>query len=135
MRVLCVTPMYPELNEPSFGSFVASLNRGLNTHTQCEIDVLRRVDGARGLGSYVSMTARGIRKSITDRNYDIVHGHYIGAAAGVAWTMAQILRTPLVLTAHGSDVESAQAPATRFIQKQLYAQCAGLHFVSEPLKQ
>ncbi len=125
--------MYPEINEPSFGSFVASLNRGLNTHTQCEIDVLRRVDGARGLGSYVSMTARGIRKSITQRNYDIVHGHYIGAAAGVAWTMSQVLRAPLILTAHGSDVESAQAPATRFIQKQLYAQCAGLHFVSEPL--
>ena len=127
--------MYPELNEPSFGSFVASLNRGLNTFTPCEVDVLRRVDGARGLGSYVSMTARGVRKSLTERNYDLVHGHYIGVVAGVAWTLAQILRAPLVLTAHGSDVEAAQAPAARFIQKQLFAQCSGLHFVSEPLRQ
>jgi glycosyltransferase involved in cell wall biosynthesis len=126
--------MYPELNEPSFGSFVASLNHGINTHTQCEVDVLRRTDGARGLGSYVSMTARGIRKSMTERNYDLVHGHYVGVAAGVAWTMAQILRTPLILTAHGSDVESAQAPPTRFIHQQLYGRCSGLHFVSEPLR-
>jgi glycosyltransferase involved in cell wall biosynthesis len=134
LRVLCVTGMYPELKDPAFGSFVASLNRGLEKFTDCTVDVLRREDGARGMGSYLGMTARGIRRSVGERNYDLVHGHYIGVASGVAWTMAQFLRVPLVLTAHGSDVESAQAPAARLIQKQLYRQCSGLHFVSEPLR-
>lgn len=126
--------MYPELDNPSFGSFVAALNKGLRDYTGCEVDVLRREDGARGMGSYVGMTARGIKHSFAKRDYDFVHGHYVGAAAGVAWTVSQLLRAPLVLTAHGSDVEAAKAPATRLIQRQLYQRCAGLHFVSEPLR-
>lgn len=126
--------MYPELKDPAFGSFVASLNQGLEQFTDCSVDVLRREDGARGIGSYVGMTARGILSGIRGRRYDLVHGHYIGVASGVAWTMAQVLRVPLVLTAHGSEVESAQAPSARLIQKQVYRQCAGLHFVSEPLR-
>jgi len=126
--------MYPELKDPGFGSFVATLNQGLREFTGCRVDVVRREDGARGLGSYLGMTARGVVKSIRERDYDLVHGHYIGVASGVAWTMAQLLRVPLILTAHGSDVESAQAPATRLIQKQVYRQCGGLHFVSESLR-
>ena len=127
--------MYPELREPSFGSFVASLNRGLSKHTNCDIDVLRRRDGARGLSSYITMTADGLYKGISDRNYDLVHGHYIGVAAGVAWAVSKLLRVPLILTAHGSDVEAANEPAARFLQQRLYAQCGGLHFVSESLRE
>src|SRR5688572_18792686 len=129
MRILCVTPMYPEPDNPAFGSFVARLNDALEAHTDCEVEVLRRPAGRRGAWSYAELSAGALTRVLRGGPYDLVHGHYAGVAAGVALAAAELLRRPLVITAHGSDIESATKPLPRRLLRLLFDQCAGVHFV------
>ena len=106
-RILCVTPMYPEPENPAFGWFVEQLNRALERYAGIEVDVVRRPAGQRGLPSYAQLLRQGITRMRSGTRYDLVVGHYLAASAGVALALARLYRTPLVLTAHGSDVAAA----------------------------
>lgn len=132
MRIVCVTPMYPEAKNPAFGVFVKALNdqlQGLG-HT---IEVLRRGDGKRGAVSYVRLLAASFRHAAKRPRPDIIHGHYLGPATIIASLLGFITRRPVVLTAHGSDIEAAQHCLVHAAWRVLLGCCSGLHVVSHAL--
>ena len=133
MRVLCVTPMYPETGNPAFGCFVQALNEALADEGH-EVTVVRRADGGRGLGSYGGLAAAAIDLGLRGPAPDVVHGHYLGPAAALAVAVGRLRRRPVVLTAHGSDVEGGASRTRRALLRALLAGCDGLHLVSRPLE-
>ncbi len=135
MRVLCVTPMYPEPTNPAFGSFVAHLNRGLERHADVQVDVIRRRAGRRGVMSYVGLMTAAARSLRHGARHDLVVGHYLGPSAGIALILSRITRLPLILTAHGSDIEVARWSGPRVLIQQLVRRANGLHLVSRDLEE
>jgi glycosyltransferase involved in cell wall biosynthesis len=133
LRVLCVTPMYPEVHNPAFGCFVQALNQALERQG-LTVDVVRRGDGKRGVLSYVGLLWRALARGLRGPTPDVVHGHYLGPAAAIAVLVARLRGRPVVLTAHGSDVESAQSPPLRDAMALLLRSCDGLHLVSRALE-
>jgi len=136
LRLLCVTPMYPEPTAPSFGGFVKGLNQALRAsgeerRDQIDIDLLARRPGWRGARSYADLLARGLARR--PGRYDLIWGHYLGAGAAVAVALASAGQRPVMVTAHGSDVESASGVLARTSLRALLGRCDGLHLVSEAL--
>jgi glycosyltransferase involved in cell wall biosynthesis len=102
VRILLVSQMYPGADAPDLGSFVATLERELEArgHELARAVIDRR--GGRGrhgrLALDVLRTARRFRP-------DVVYAHFLvpaGLLGGIAG------RSPLVVTAHGQDVENAR---------------------------
>jgi glycosyltransferase involved in cell wall biosynthesis len=112
--------MYPGADAPDLGSFVATLERELDArgHELARAVVDRR--GGRGrharLALDVVQTARRFRP-------DVVYAHFLvpaGLLGGIAG------RAPLVVTAHGQDVENARRnravrAATRLTVRRAHA--------------
>src|SRR5262245_23470033 len=105
MRILLVSQMYPGPSAPELGTFVATLEHELERrgHT-LERAVVQRRGGRRRhmeLLRDVATTARRFRP-------DVVYAHFL-VPAGL-WAVLGG-RAPVVLTAHGQDVENASAGA------------------------
>ena len=102
MRILLVSQMYPGPATPSLGSFVATLERELEArgHDLARAVVDRSGGHARHarLGIDVLRTARRFRP-------DVVYAHFL-VPAGLLAALGG--RAPLVVTAHGQDVENAR---------------------------
>lgn len=106
MRILLVSQMYPGPNDPDLGVFVANLERELAAqgHTLERAVVDRRAGGKRrhlGLALDSLRAARRFRP-------DVVYAHFLAPAGLIA---ALTSRAPLVVTAHGQDVENARTNA------------------------
>lgn len=103
MRILLVSQMYPGRSAPDLGPFVATLERELAArgHELARAVVDRRGGRTRHLtlARDVALTARRFRP-------DVVYAHFL-VPAGLLATLAG--RAPVVLTAHGRDVENALA--------------------------
>jgi glycosyltransferase involved in cell wall biosynthesis len=103
VRVLLVSQMYPGPSAPDLGPFVAALERELvaRGHELERAVVDRRGGRLRHLGLLrdVASTARRFGP-------DVVYAHFL-APAGLWATLAG--RAPVVLTAHGQDVENARS--------------------------
>jgi glycosyltransferase involved in cell wall biosynthesis len=102
MRILLVSQMYPGADDPSLGSFVATLERELEARGH---DLARAVVDRRGgysrhvrLAVDVLQTARRFRP-------DVVYAHFLVPAGFLAAVGGS---APLVVTAHGQDVENAR---------------------------
>ncbi len=102
MRILLVSQMYPGPGAPALGSFVATLERALEERGHELARAVVDRPGGRGrharLAADVLLTARRFRP-------DVVYAHFLvpaGLLAGLAG------RAPLVVTAHGQDVENAR---------------------------
>jgi glycosyltransferase involved in cell wall biosynthesis len=113
VRILLVSQMYPGPDAPDLGPFVAALERELvaRGHELERAVVDRRGGRTRHLGLLrdVARTARGFRP-------DVVYAHFL-VPAGLWAVLAG--RAPVVVTAHGQDVENARRSvavrrATRF---------------------
>lgn len=109
MRVLVVTNMYPSETHPVFGAFVARQVKSLR-RAGVDVDVVVNEQKSIGpivnLAKYVSLAGRAARVG-AGGSYDLVHAHYLYPTAIIgAWT-ARRARAPLVLTAHGNDVDNA----------------------------
>ncbi len=102
MRILLVSQMYPGPDAPDLGVFVAGLERELEArgHT-----VARAVVDGRGGRHRHLLLARDV--IVTARRFrpDVVYAHFL-VPAGLWATLAG--RAPVVLTAHGQDVENAR---------------------------
>jgi glycosyltransferase involved in cell wall biosynthesis len=130
VRILLVTQMYPGPNDPGFGTFVADLERALVERGH-EIElaaVTRRAGGRRRhleLGRDTLRSARRFRP-------DVVYAHFL-VPAGL-WA-ALLGRAPLVVTAHGQDVENARMHATvRAATRFVVRRAAAVVAVSEWLR-
>ena len=106
MRILLVSQMYPGPADPDLGAFVADLERELASRGH-EIEravVSRRAGGWRrhvALARDTFHVARRFRP-------DVVYAHFLAPAGLFA---AVLTRAPLVVTAHGQDVENARTNA------------------------
>jgi glycosyltransferase involved in cell wall biosynthesis len=101
LRILLVSQMYPGPSAPDLGTFVADLEHGLESrgHQLARAVVDRRGGRTRhlALARDVASTARRFRP-------DVVYAHFL-VPAGLLAVLAG--RAPVVLTAHGQDVENA----------------------------
>lgn len=94
--------MYPGAGAPDLGSFVATLERELETRGH---EFARAVVDRRGShGRHARLTFDTIR---TRRRFrpDVVYAHFLVPAGLIASITG---RAPLVVTAHGQDVENAR---------------------------
>jgi glycosyltransferase involved in cell wall biosynthesis len=97
VRILFVTNMYPSPERPGYGAFVWQQAEQLQ-HLGHDVDVVD-IPGFRSKIHYLKGAVDVVRKT-RQTAYDIVHAHY-GLAAFPAWFR---LRSPLIITLHGSDV-------------------------------
>jgi teichuronic acid biosynthesis glycosyltransferase TuaC len=97
MKVLVITAIWPNADNPAFGSFVRSqvlcLERaGLDVEVLVLNGRYRKLIYPRGVFQ--------LRKRIADGSIDLVHAHYglVGMVARIQW------KVPVVVTYHGDDV-------------------------------
>jgi glycosyltransferase involved in cell wall biosynthesis len=110
LRVLMLTNMYPSAAKPGYGSFVQRQQRDLERDHAVSIRLVatsRRGGGALANAvKYAELLGRTIAETIRG-DYDLVHAHYLLPVAA----FAAIRRKPLVITAHGTDIDSGTRPA------------------------
>jgi len=120
MRILLVSQMYPGADAPSLGSFVATLERELEARGHEFARAVVDRPGGHGrharLAFDVLQTARQFRP-------DVVYAHFLVPAGLLAAVGG---RAPLVVTAHGQDVENARQngavrAATRLTVKRAHS--------------
>jgi glycosyltransferase involved in cell wall biosynthesis len=110
--------MYPGPDDPDLGVFVANLERELAARGhELERAVVDRRKG--GKGRHVSLARDTVRAARRFRP-DVVYAHFLVPAGLIA---AVASRAPLVVTAHGQDVENARErpavrAATRFVVRR-----------------
>jgi glycosyltransferase involved in cell wall biosynthesis len=103
-RLLVVTSLYPTLDRPEAGAFVARRVQALRDRG-VDVQVIaaktyRHGGFRRHLGMlWSALTARG--------RFDGVEGHVLLPASLIAWFVARSRRVPVVVYAHGSDVAVA----------------------------
>jgi glycosyltransferase involved in cell wall biosynthesis len=96
LKVLLVTNMYPDRENPGRGTFVMEQVEALR-HGGVGVDVLY-VPGHRSKATYLTAAADVFART-RHGAYDVVHAHY--GLSGVPALFRH--RTPLVVTLHGSD--------------------------------
>ncbi|MBT8206922.1 MAG: glycosyltransferase [Acidimicrobiia bacterium] len=107
MRVLVLTNMLPSPDHPHFGIFVArriASYRSLGV----EVDVVANTDRTKGtarvIAKYVRLLVGAVAVSVR-RRPNIIEAHYLYPTAIVAAVVGLLARRPIVLVAHGSDVD------------------------------
>ncbi len=105
MRILLVSQMYPSAGSPALGSFVATLEQALVDRDHVVARAVVDRPGGRSRHARLAADVLG-----TARNFrpDVVYAHFL-VPAGMLGALAG--RAPLVVTAHGQDVENARANA------------------------
>jgi glycosyltransferase involved in cell wall biosynthesis len=104
MRILLVSQMYPGDADPDLGAFVADLERELVARGH---DLDRAVVSRRAGGRWRHVVlARDTFRAARRFRPDVVYAHFLAPAGFFA---ALATRAPLVVTAHGQDVENAKA--------------------------
>lgn len=105
MRILLVSQMYPGAADPDLGAFVADLEHELVARGhEIERAVVSRRAG--GWWRHIALA----RDTFRARRFraDVVYAHFLAPAGFFA---AVLTRAPLVVTAHGQDVENARSNA------------------------
>jgi teichuronic acid biosynthesis glycosyltransferase TuaC len=111
LRVLVVTNMYPTVEHPAFGTFVAEQVASLRARGVA-IDVLF-VNPRRGKRHYVGAPWE-LRRQLEAAPYDLIHAHYVFCGL-IAATQR---RLPVVLTHHGIEVLAGwTAPLSRWASR------------------
>jgi glycosyltransferase involved in cell wall biosynthesis len=102
VRILLVSQMYPGPDAPYLGSFVATLERELEARGH---ELARAVVDRRGGRNRHARLAIDVLQTARRFRPDVVYAHFLvpaGLLGGIAG------RGPLVVTAHGQDVENAR---------------------------
>jgi glycosyltransferase involved in cell wall biosynthesis len=127
LRILLVSQMYPSPDDLDLGSFVADLERALRArgHELALSAVTRRAGGPGRHLALARDTARAARRF----RPDVVYAHFL-VPAGL-WA-ALFGGAPLVVTAHGQDVENARTrSAVRAATRIVVRRAAGVIAVSD----
>ena len=96
LRILAVTNMYPTVEDPAFGSFVASQMRSLESAgVSVTVDFL---NGRQSNWEYLRAIHR-IRQQAGRGGFDVVHAHY-----GLTGFIAAFQSLPLVVSFCGDDL-------------------------------
>jgi glycosyltransferase involved in cell wall biosynthesis len=105
VRILLVSQMYPGPSAPDLGTFVADLEQALAARGH---DLARAVVDRRGGRRRHLALARDVFTTARRFRPDVVYAHFLVPAGLFA---AVETRAPLVVTAHGQDVENARSRA------------------------
>jgi glycosyltransferase involved in cell wall biosynthesis len=111
MRVLVVAAAYPSREHPSYGIYV---RRGADALEGTGIQVERAVLHTRTRGrartplKYGALGLDALAHALW-RRPDVVWAHFLVPTGSVARQVARLVRVPLVVTAHGTDVANAEA--------------------------
>jgi glycosyltransferase involved in cell wall biosynthesis len=130
LRILLVSQMYPGLEDPDFGVFVQGIENALAArgHQLERAVVDRRAGGKR---RYIEL-AREARSAARAFHPDVVYAHFL-VPAGLAAALAS--RAPLVVTAHGQDVQNAvEHAAVRRVTRWVCGRAAAVVAVSDYLR-
>jgi glycosyltransferase involved in cell wall biosynthesis len=100
MRILLVSQMYPSADAPDLGVFVANLEEELHSRGH---EIERAVVDTRGGRRRHAVLARDAVRAARRFEPDVVYAHFLFPAGLVA---ALASDAPLVVTAHGQDVEN-----------------------------
>jgi len=106
VRILLVSQMYPGPEAPSLGSFVATLERALEERGH---ELARAVVDRPGGRSRHARLALDVAQEARRFRPDVVYAHFL-VPAGLLSALAG--HAPLVVTAHGQDVENARRGRT-----------------------
>lgn len=97
MKVLVVTNMYPQPDQPAFGTFVRDQVEALR-RKRIEVDVLF-INGRKSKANYLWGIFRFWRQLLRKR-YNVLHAHYV--FSGIIARLQPFL--PVVVTYHGSEL-------------------------------
>jgi glycosyltransferase involved in cell wall biosynthesis len=132
VRILLVSQMYPGPETPELGSFVATLERALEARGH---ELARAVVDRRGGRDRHARLAVDVLRTARSFRPDVVYAHFL-VPAGLLAALAG--RAPLVVTAHGQDVENARRyrgvrSATRLTVRRAHAVVAVSSWLLERL--
>jgi len=136
MRILLVTQMWPGPRDPDLGVFVFDIVRELRRlGHEVEVSAIDRRGGsplkyARLSGASVAAARRFAP--------DVVFAHFLFPAGAAGAAAAAAARVPLVVMAHGTDVENARrsrvlAAATRIVTTRAAAVIANSRWLADRL--
>ncbi len=134
MRVLVISNMYPSDASPVFGAFVSRQVDALRAAgVQVELAVnLERANGPiANLLKYLRLGYRARRAAASQP--DIVHAHYLLPTAIFGGWASKRAKAPLLLTAHGDDVDNAAASGLRDRVARALRSASAIVAVSEHL--
>lgn len=124
MRVLVVTQMWPGPRDPDLGAFLVDIVDELRRlGHEVEVCAIDRRGG--GPAKYASLSGRAVAAARRLRP-DAVFAHFLFPAGAAGAAAAAAARAPLVVMAHGTDVENARrsrvlAAATRGVTRRAAA--------------
>ncbi len=129
MRILLVSQMYPGPNDPDLGVFVANLERELSARGH---ELERAVVDSRGGKTRHAALLRDATRAARRFRPDVAYAHFL-VPAGLAAALAT--RAPLVVTAHGQDVENiGSTPGVRAATRYVVRRAAAVIAVSQWLR-
>jgi glycosyltransferase involved in cell wall biosynthesis len=136
MRILLVTQMWPGPRDPDLGVFVFDVVRELR---RLGHDVEVRAIDRRG-GSPLKYARLSGASVAAARRFapDVVFAHFLFPAGAAGAAAAAAARVPLVVMAHGTDVENARrsrilAAATRIVTTRAAAVIANSRWLADRL--
>jgi len=107
MRILVVTQMWPGPRDPDLGAFVALVVRELRALGH-DVDVAAIDHRGGSPAKYASLSARAVGAARSGRP-DVVFAHFLFPAGAAGLAAAVAVGAPLVVMAHGTDVENARS--------------------------
>ena len=129
MRILLVTQMWPGESDPDLGVFVAQVAHELERLGH-ELDVCAIDRRGGGPAKYARLSATAVRAARRVRP-DVVFAHFLFPAGAAGAAAAAAARVPLVVMAHGTDVENARrSRALALATKGVTARAAAVIFNS-----
>jgi glycosyltransferase involved in cell wall biosynthesis len=136
MRILLVTQMWPGPRDPDLGVFVFDIARELRRLGH-EVDVSAIDRRGGGPAKYARLTATAVAAARRGRP-DVVFAHFLFPAGAAGAAAAAAARVPLVVMAHGTDVENvrrsrALATATRAVTGRAAALISNSRWLAERL--
>ncbi|HEV2785961.1 MAG TPA: glycosyltransferase, partial [Solirubrobacteraceae bacterium] len=106
MRILFVTQMWPGPRDPDLGAFLVDIVEGLRRlGHDVELCAIDRRGGSPA--KYAGLSGRAVAAA-RRRRPDAVFAHFLFPAGAAGAAAAVVARAPLVVMAHGTDVENAR---------------------------
>lgn len=136
MRVLLVTQMWPGPQDPDLGVFVFDVVRELRRlGHEVAVSAIDRRGG--GPAKHARLTRAAVGAARRGRP-DVVFAHFLFPAGAAGVAAATAARAPLVVMAHGTDVENARrsrvlAAATRLVTARSTAVIANSRWLADRL--
>ena len=103
MKILYVTNMYPNANDPTYGIFVKEQIEAVSNCESIKYEIYT-IDGKRGFVEYVKSVGK-IRALIKKERFDLVHIHY--GLSGLFLLLGKV-KVPTIMTLHGGDIQAEQ---------------------------